>query len=299
MLKSYSGDLKRASRLVESFNAHNIENISLEIVVPHQDLDAFQLFTGTNISVLDEGLLGHYLVNEPFGDMRVGYINQQIVKLAYWELQHFGNYFVLDSDMIFVRDFHVRDFMFSDSVPYSFLVEDNELRVDRRYFIEYWQSRASHLEHIRSLIGLDDPRVLTCHNHQVFSSTVLQSLNQHFMKPRQMQYADLLRESPYEFSWYNFWLQKSNIIPVVIREPVVKMLHHEGHHMEYALRHTTLEDISRGYLGLVVNSSFARTWDDITPDESTSSTLSRYVSARTLMTALLLKSKLLFKRSFR
>lgn len=294
MLKSYRGDFDRAQSLVRSFQKHNSDGVDLEILVPPADVELFSSLAAGHVTVYSEELLAEHLVSEPFGDMRVGYINQQIVKLAYGELNQFSNYLVLDSDMVFVRDFFVSDFMFDESTPYSFLVEDNELRVDRRYYEQYWESRAEHLEHIRQLVGLDDPRVLTCHNHQVFSTTVLKSLKTDFMEPRSMSYADLLREAPYEFSWYNFWLQKSNVIPVIIREPAVKMLHHEGQHLEYALRQLTLDDVARGYVGLVVNSNFARVWADVVPEEDTSTTLSRYVPASTLVKALALKGKLLF-----
>lgn len=293
MLKSYRGDFSLAQRLVDSFNDFNREGLPLTIVVPAADKDLFAQLGGEHITIRDETPFAEELVAEPFGDMRVGYINQQIIKLAFWELDIYDDYFVVDSDMVFIRPFFRKDFMVDDDTPYSVLVEDNDLHTDARYFDEQWQSRERHLERIKELIGLQDRRTLTCHNHQVFSSTVLRSLKVDFMEPRGHTYADLIRLSPYEFSWYNFWLQKSHVIPVVIREPLVKMLHHDGQHLEYAVRGTTLEDLSRGYLGLVINSSFARIWPDITPHEPSSATISRYVPASVLVAALARKAKLI------
>ena len=293
MLKSYRGDFPLAQRLVESFTAYNRDGLPLTIVVPEEDETLFEQLATDHISVISEAPFHHELVSEPFGDMRVGYINQQIVKLAFWELDLYDDYFVVDSDMVFVRPFLREDFMADTDTPYSILVEDNELQTDARYYREQWQSRDQHLARIKELVELSDRRTLTCHNHQVFSAAVLRSLKSDFMEPRNYTYADLIRLSPYEFSWYNFWLQKSHVIPIVIREPLVKMLHHDGHHLEYAVRGTTLEDVARGYVGIVINSSFARIWPDITPDEPSSATVSRYVPATILAAALARKVRLL------
>lgn len=293
MLKSYRGDFSLAERLVESFNSYNDDSLPLTIVVPSEDMNLFAPMASSHISILDESVFSAHLANEPFAGMRLGYINQQIIKLVFWEQGTYDDYLVLDSDMVFVRSFQRSDFMFDDSTPYSFLVEDNDLQTDRRYYEEHWRSRSAHLARIREHVELTDPRTLTCHNHQVFSGEVLRSLEQEFMKPRGYSHADLIRISPYEFSWYNFWLQKSQAIPIVMREPVVKMLHHEGQHLEYAARGTTLDDIARGYVGIVINSSFTRVWSDITPHEPSSATLSRYVPASTLASALTRKATLL------
>ena len=39
--------------------------------------------------------------------LSAGYINQEIVKLCFWETGLADNYLCLDSDAEFVRDFHV------------------------------------------------------------------------------------------------------------------------------------------------------------------------------------------------
>ncbi len=44
-------------------------------------------------------------MSEPVAGIRPGYINQEIVKLAFWELGLTENYFCVDSDAVFVRPF--------------------------------------------------------------------------------------------------------------------------------------------------------------------------------------------------
>lgn len=276
-----------ARRLVASFRTFNDEGLPLFVLVPPSDVEAFSELAGGDVTVMDEEtLVGGLLVTGPLGEIREGYANQQIVKLAFWESGLLDDYLVLDSDAVFIRPFTRSDFMASPGVPYTVLVEDNDLRCDPVYYREHWQGREVHLREIQRIVGLEDPRLLTCHNHQVFDSRVLASLRTDFMEPRGWSYRDLIAASPYEFSWYNFWLQKSRVIPLKVREPWFKMIHHEGQHAELAMRGLSVEDLVRGYVGLVINSSFAREWDGLLPDEDASVTLSRYVGIGTLTRAL-------------
>jgi hypothetical protein len=291
LLKSHAPDFDHAQRMVESFNEFNRENIPLFIVVPEDDLGIFAAINGPNIEIRSESELGQYLVDEPVAGIRPGYINQEIVKLAFWELGLADNYFCVDSDAVFVRPFGADDFMFDETTPYTVLVEDNELKVEPRYYNEHWKGRETHLRHIQDLVGLNDRRLLTCHGHQVFSSQVLKSLKDDFMAPRGWSYRDLLAEVPYEFTWYNMWLQKSRVIPIEQREPLVKVFHHEGQHLEYALRATTTEDIARGYVAVVINSNFTRSWGEIDIAETPEETLARYVPYPVLSKALAIKAR--------
>jgi hypothetical protein len=299
LLKSYGPDFDHASRLVASFTEHNVEALPLFVVVPDEDRSRFAGLAGPNVEVLSETLLGEHLVDQPVGGMRPGYINQEIVKLAFWELGLVQNYFCVDSDAVFVRDFGSKDFMADADTPFTVLVEDNELKVEPKYFEQHWVGRERSLRRIQELVGLQDRRLLTCHGHQVFSADVLRSLKDDFMSPRGWDYRDLLAEAPYEFSWYNFWLQKSQVIPIVAREPLVKTFHHEGQQLEYALRGVTEEDLARGYVGVVINSNYANSWSASAVGEPPEETLARYVEYPVLAKALALKVRDTARRRLR
>ena len=278
LLKSYAGDFAYAQRMVESFHKHNADKLTLFIVIPDSDVELFSSMTGSNVEILSEELLGKYLVDSPVHDLRPGYINQEIVKLAFWELGLTENYFCVDSDAEFIRDFGFSDFMANDTTPYTVLVEDKELLVEPRYYKQYWKTREDEIRHILDLVGLDTHVIRTCHGHQVFSAKVLRSFKERFLEPRGWSYVDALAESPYEFSWYNMWLQKDHGIEIHAREPFVKVFHHEGHHLEYILRGVTQADIARGYLAVVVNSNYSRDLGVVDSSASKPETLSRYLS---------------------
>ena len=279
LLKSYVDDLAYAERLLASFERFNAEGLMLHCLVPRADLPVFAHFAGPHVVVAaEEDLLGQHLVSSPIGDLRTGYANQEIVKIAFWELGLASNYFCVDSDAVFIRPFYASDFMRDDVTPYTVLVEDNELKVEPRYYREHWRGRAASIRRIMDLVGLEDPIMRTSHGHQVFSADVLRSWRDDFLASRGWTYADALSEAPYEFSWYAMWLQRSRVIPIHQREPLVKVFHSEDQHLEYILRGVTEADMARGYLAVVVNSNYSRSLGVVDAEAPRAESLAAYLS---------------------
>ncbi len=296
LCKSYGGDLEYAQRMVKSFHAFNTDSIQLYLVVPEVDLALFEPLAGNHVQVLSENLLGEHLVDRELNGIRPGYINQEIVKLSFWELELAENYFCVDSDAEFIRPFRVEDFMFDSKTPYSVLVQDLELAVEPEYYNQYWLSRESELKSIAELVGLDSRVVLTCHGHTVFSRVVLKSFVEDFLKPRGWSYADALEFSPYEFTWYNMWLQKCRVIDIHPREPWIKVFHNQSQHMQYLINEVTFEDISRAYVGVVVNSNYARTFSLDERGNLRTPTFSDYLTYGQLRSEFFKKAKLSLAR---
>lgn len=300
LLKSYSGDLEYARRLVDSFARHNPESLTLHCVVPAADLPSFSSLAGGCIHLhAEEELVGDHLVHAPVGDLRVGYANQEIVKLAFWETGLAENYFCIDSDAVILRDIGAADFMRDETTPYSVLVEDNDLRVEPRYFREHWVGREKSIRRIMGEVGLDDPIMRTCHGHQVFSSAVLRSFRDDLLQPRGWEYADALAVSPYEFSWYAMWLQKARPIPIHVREPLVKVFHDEDEHLAAILMGITETDIARGYLGVVVNSNYSRDLGLLPVREGKPESLAPYLSYGEVWRLLAAKARDTWRRRLR
>ena len=296
LVKSYRGDVHAAQRLLESIRIHNVDHLPVWVVVPEEDRDLFQGITEGVAQLIGEGEFAGHLVSEEVAGIRPGYINQEIIKLAFWESGLVENYLPVDSDAVFLRQFRVSDFMHSPNVPYTVLLEDRELQTDPDYFATHWQGREEVLRQIQQQVGLDDRRMLTCHGHQVLARAVLSSLKEEFLEPRGWTYADMLAHGPYEFSWYNFWLQKSRVMPIEVREPYFKVIHGPVQHAEMLIRDIGLGDIARGYLGIIVNSNFARAWGDISHQTSRNEALSRYLTWPTLGAIAAAKVRSLLRR---
>ncbi len=68
------------------------------------------------------------------------------------------------------------------------------------------------------------------------------------------------------------------MIPIHAREPLVKVFHHEGQHMEAILQGLNTEDLARGYVAVVLNSNFARTLPSHDLSEDKPQALAPYLS---------------------
>ena len=278
LLKSYAGDHAYAVRLIASFRAHNPTGLTLYCVVPESDVPLFTPLTGGDVQVLSEEPFARHFTNEPIHGIRPGYINQEIVKLAFWELDLVDAYFCIDSDALIIRDISEADFLAPDGWPYTVLVEDKDLHVEPAYYRQYWQSREQAMRLIADTIGFEDPILRTCHGHQVMSATVLESFVSGFLSPRGWDYLDALKVAPYEFSWYNFWLQHTHVISLHPREPFVKVFHNEGQYLEHLVSGTTLDDLARAYVAVVINSNFSRDHDVVSLEQSKTSALAPLLS---------------------
>jgi len=295
LVKSYAGDFEYASRLVKSINVHNVDSLPVFIVVPEAARKQFGVFASEKITILGEDLLSSHLVHEDTAGFSPGYINQEIIKLAFWELGLCDNYLCVDSDAEFIRDFGRADFMARPGVPFTFLTEDRELQAEPGYFVDTWQTRIKSLEKIRAEIGYQGRWLLTVHGHAVFSAAVLTSFVNDFLRPRGWDYKDALALSPYEPTWYNTWLLHTSVIEIVPREPVVKTFHNSTQHLDYVLREVKTEDISRGYVAVVVNSNYSRGDGVLSLSTSPTQLLASYVGFGDLFRAL---GRRFYRRTF-
>ena len=286
LVKSYLRDLEYTRRLMASITRFNVEHLPVYLVVPEIDLGDFREFEDPDVTVLAEELLASHLVSEPTAGFSAGYINQEIVKLSFWELGLCANYFCVDSDAEFIREFTASDFLYDSMTPYTFLTEDRDLMVEPDYYISTWINRMKSLEKIRQEIGYTGPWLFTVHGHAVFSSRVLQSFARDFLAPRGWDYRDALAISPYEPTWYNTWLLHTKVIPVHPREPLVKTFHNAQQHLEYQLRGITATDASRGFVAVVVNSNYSRGHGVMNAQDSLKDSLAAYVPMKQLLKSL-------------
>lgn len=256
LLKTYAGDIEAASNLITSFNEHNKDQIALDVVVPEQDLGLFSRFSSNTIAVIAENTVPATFTSDFVDGIRPGYINQEIVKLAYFKTNRFQNYLCLDSDALFITDFWLSDFVQSDGTPFTVLVEDRELMSNEEYRGLHWLSREKKLQRIRQFLDVAEGiNLLTCHGFQILQSEVLQQFEQEILTPKELEFLDLLKISPYEFTWYNYFLQTTDR-KILVREPYFRVIHTGRQFASERLLGNKISDWSNGYLGIVLNSNF-------------------------------------------
>lgn len=263
--KTYRGDIQSFTRLYRTYKQHNIDNIPLYISVPETDRYLFQekVKVEDNVVIIsDESYAEEYFTNEEYWGLSKGYINQEICKLSFWETGIARNYLCIDSDVYFIRDFYLTDFMANKETPYSVLVMDKDLQV-QPFYNEFGKWRHDLIKKIFHTVGYEDRRYLTCHGMTVLNSKVLKDLKENFMKKHNFGYKDLIRISPYEYTWYNVWLQKSKIIDIYAVEPFFKTFHMRE---EYEMSRVSLITellLAEQYVGIIMNSN----WKPIPPPD--------------------------------
>ncbi len=259
-LKTFNRDFSRVYNLLKSFIKYNVENINLIISCPKNQLQQFNFPNSKNIVLIaDEDFALKDLANKidwSNTNMTVGYVNQEICKLVFHKTRIASNYLCLDSDLIFLRNFYINDFMFNDQTPYTILVQDKDLSIQRYYNQRAWNGRQREIKKIYEYFKLEDPRYRTCHNMQVFNTKSLLSLEKDFLKIKGLKWLDLIKISPYEFTWYNCWLQKSNLIEIKACEPFFKMFHCREEYIISQLKGLRKKDYAHSYVGLVLNSGW-------------------------------------------
>lgn len=253
LLKTYAGDLNRSKQLLDSYGKFNSDSIPLFLSVPQSDISLFTPLAETaGVTLLTDEELCPCLIHEAINDFQPGYINQQMVKLTFSLTEKARFYLCLDADFEFIREFSQKDFLYDDNTPYSVLTQDKDLSLDKSYRAYYFQ-RKTKITSIFSKVGLETKHPLTCHNGTVFSSELLASFFTDYTTTEKLP--ALLNDDPFEFSWYNAWLQKSEKISYKPCEPFFKMFHTKEQYY-HSLKECSLEDIKKEYVGLCINSNW-------------------------------------------
>ncbi len=256
--KTYSGDFERFQNLINSFNQFNADNIHMYVSVPEAELKMFGKFKSNNIELItDESYSTQYTIKKQFNGFSTGYVNQEICKLCFYETGFAKNYLCVDSDAEFIRNFYISDFMHDENTPYTVLVMDKDLSIEK-YYRNYWKERQTQIIKIYNEIGLDDRRYRTCHGMQVLNSTVLKSLKEDFMAQKGYTYADLIKISPFEFSWYNVWFQKCRLVKEYASEPFFKTFHMRIEYQFARARKLKKKDFKEAYVGIIMNSNWKK-----------------------------------------
>jgi hypothetical protein len=243
----------------------------------------FQSFEGINVTLIPEESIPCRLAPPTSNPRDSGYINQQVLKLAFHRLGIADNYMCLDSDALFIRDFGVDDFFHPDGLPYQVLVEDRFLKSDPDYFKTHWQARSKKLDEIAKALGVEDAKSLkSCHGFQILQSKVLKRFEVDFLSARGLDLLEILTRFSYEFTWYNYYLQMTE--PVIHEiEPLFHYFHSGKQLVKSQLYSETNTDFSKGYIGIVVNGNFQHFGRPASLDANRISNAAAYVTSLELL----------------
>lgn len=296
MLVTYKNDYLKAMNLIQSFNRYNCENLNLFIVTSPEDIEIFKELESDTITIMDRSSIPVKFANESMENLpnRSGYLNQEIVKLAFWELKICKNYLCLDSDGEFLKNFYKRDFMFNSEEPYTIAVNDFDLKADPEYYVKFWIDREKSIRKIYDAFKLNQPsNIKTCHGFQIMSSRYLKKLKTDFMEVNKYDYLDLLLICGYEFSWYTIFLQSLDE-KIHFSEPQFKTFHTSNQYLISKFLGIRKEDWANSYIGIVVNGNFQPKNKQIDANSSIAKLIGYYVETRVILYSLLYKIPFLY-----
>ena len=255
-VKSYAPDARHVARLVASVARFNVDAIPTVLAVPDNEVAEFSsLAGGAATTVVPESSLGAPIVTEKIRGYEVGYIQQQLAKLSIHRLGVARNYFVVDSDSMFIRPFSLADFLDGAGRPFTVLTQDKDQLTDPGY-ARFAALRAPMVGRIADYLSLPAQPRATSHNNTVLSAAVLESFER-WRDERGLSLIDLMEIAPLEYSWYNFYLQRHHPNLVVPIEPLVRMIHTRSEFRSLVRQGVTTESLSRSYIGVCINSGWA------------------------------------------
>lgn len=264
--KSYSTDLRRMVRLAQSIRQHNRENLPFYVSAPQAELPLFrEHLAGLGAELLaDEDILRAAPRIDAAQVARMpGSVSQQVVKSEFWRLGLSTAYLCLDSDSIFIRPFRASDYLAPDGTPYSVINEAHDLlalsliRGKARIF-DNFQREASQVQAIFNRPGKAysfGPMPLVWHR------LVWESLDQCYLQPHGMSFADAVLQAPLESRWYGEAQLKYKAVPLLPAEPFFKVYHYAWQLDQDRRNKLGLPELARIYSGVIYQSSWEREMD--------------------------------------
>lgn len=264
--KSYSTDLRRVVRLMQSIERFNQTRIPIYVSVPEAELALFHEHLGTTSAQLvsDESILraSPRLNLAQVASMR-GAVAQQVVKSEFWRLGLSDAYVCLDSDAVFIRPFSSDDFLAPDGYPYTVLDEAHDLlesamQRGRARIVEDFVREAASMQ---QTFGRHGRRYSFGPFPLVWHRKVWESLDSNYLRPRAMSFADAIAQTPIESRWYGESLLAYQAIPLHPCQALFKVYHYAWQLDQDRRQGITQEQLATLYCGVIYQSAWEREMD--------------------------------------
>ena len=192
-----------------------------------------------------------------------GNLTQQIIKSEFWRLGLSKAYLCLDSDAFFIRPFVQADFLATDDIPYTMIDEAHDLLEDairhkRERIVKDFQREADQFQH---LFGRGGKRYSFGPFPVVWHRDVWMSLENNYLKPLNMNFADAIAQAPIESRWYGEALLAWKAIPLHPCQALFKVYHYAWQFDQDRHRGIKNEHLSHNYCGVIYQSAWERNMD--------------------------------------
>jgi len=260
--KSYRKDFLRLKQLLASIKTHNADQIPFYISTPEDQYAELVKVVGAGSYqwISDESILA---ANEraPVGieKTKPGSFSQQVIKSEFWRLGLCLNYVCLDSDCIFIQDFRKSDFLANDGNPYTVIYQNKEyfqLAVNRGHGKAPENLRAEG-DRVKAIFKREGPNYYCPCPPFIWSAKVWESLDQEYLKPRNITFWDLCTPEHPESLIYLEALLNFGAIPLHPIEQMFRIYYYDWHYYLIRRLGESTAKLKENYLGVIYQSS----WD--------------------------------------
>jgi hypothetical protein len=187
-----------------------------------------------------------------------GGLSQQIVKSEFWRLGLAENYLCLDSDSLFIRDFHKSDFLSVDGVPYTVLHQNKELFqiASNRGQDKVERDLKAEADRVQKLFGRIGPNFYCAPAPFIWSAKVWQSLDTQLLQPQGISIWDLITPDHPETLIYGETLLKFQAIPLIAIEPLFRIYHYDWQYFLMKRLGETEAKVAKHYMGIIYQSAW-------------------------------------------
>jgi len=260
--KSYRKDFLRLKRLLGSIEKFNSDQIPFYISTPEEDHNLLLELLGDKGYewVSDESIIkANIKATAGVEKNKSGGLTQQIIKSEFWRLNISENYVCLDSDCIFIKDFRKSDFLAADGNPYTVIYQNKEyfqLAVDRGFTKAPRELKAEG-DRVKALFARQGPNYYCPCPPFIWSTKVWKSLDESFLKPRDLTFWDVCTPEHPETLLYLESLLNYKAIPLYPIEQMFRIYYYDWHYFLLRRIGELPSKLKENYLGVIYQSS----WD--------------------------------------
>ncbi len=265
--KSYRRDFLRLKRLLASVDQFNLDRIPFYISTPedqYQDLISILGDAGGFNWVSDESIIAaNSRVPAGIEKTRSGGLSQQAIKSEFWRLGIAETYVCLDSDCIFIKSFCRSDFLAVDGNPYTVIYQNKEffqLSVNRNYGKVVSNLRLEG-DTVKKLFGRVGPNYYCPCPPFIWSSKVWRSLDENYLKPRDISFWDISTEGHPETLLYLEALLNYRAIPLYPVEQMFRIYYYDWYFFLLRRLGESVKKLPENYLGVIYQSNWESNLD--------------------------------------
>lgn len=246
-LKTYIADLGRARQLIRSYHDTG-QCCKFYICCKKYEFDLLKNAVNcTGLIFIDEvELLTTIELTLP------GYLQQQLIKLRVYYILDDANFFILDSDSVFLKRFQKSDFISGGGSLLSFVDFNLDVEIMRDWTKRYGANRERYMSSICEFYQIG--KFPTAHGITNLVTLYLREMVELFQR-RGSSLKMLIQSAPLEFSWYFGYCEYADLRLQLAPKPFYTF--HTAKQYENIRSQLDLSAFKEIYFGYVLNSNWA------------------------------------------